>query len=422
VKNTTNEMEKSGLVSRMAFGRREPGGLVPARIEENQVLTFSLSTPDGEGKHDPLVCGLDLPGEVPLCPGCRESHDQRRAVQSLICNEIARIARAFEAAEKLVRRADLMVIIVEDIGKLGVAGERDLIATLYLIGTSRKLARPLAGRVKGPRSSGKSFIIEHVARMMPPESVLFATEMTPKALFHMAPNSLRNKFIVAGERSRKDDNEVAEATRALREMISAGRLSKLMPIKFGQDLQTVLIEQEGPVAYVESTTLNSVFAEDENRRISLFTDERDVQTRRVMTTLATKFAGGEIDIGHASDRTMLLSQAVQRMLARKEVTVPFAPKLAEHLPDNQVEVRRAFPQIISLVQAYALLYQHQRQHDSAGRIIAARQDYQLAHRLLCEPMRRLLGGGISQPARRFHERQRKWFLASVRSSAARMRE
>jgi hypothetical protein len=312
-------------------------------------------------------------------------------------------------AEKLVRRADLMDTIAEDIGNLGVAGERDLIATLYLIGTSRKLARPLAGRVKGPTSSGKSFIIEHVARMMPPESVLIATEMTPKALFHMAPNSLRNKFIVAGERSRKDDNDVAEATRALREMISAGRLSKLMPVKFGQDLQTVLIEQEGPVAYVESTTLNSVFAEDENRCISLFTDERDVQTRRVMTTLATKFAGGDVDIGDASDRIVLLSQAVQRLLTRKEVVVPFAPKLAEHLPDNQVEVRRAFPQIISLVQASALLYQHQRQHDSAGRIIAARQDYQLAHRLLCEPMRRLLGGGISQPARRFHERLRKWF-------------
>jgi hypothetical protein len=67
---------------------------------------MSLSTPNGEGKHDPLVCGLDLPGEVPLCPGCRESHDQRRAVQSVICNEISRIAHAFEAADKRYKQAD----------------------------------------------------------------------------------------------------------------------------------------------------------------------------------------------------------------------------------------------------------------------------------------------------------------------------
>jgi hypothetical protein len=69
---------------------------------------MSLSVPNGQGKHDPDVCGLDLPGEVPLCPGCRESHNQHRAVQSLICNEIARIARAFEDADKRYKQADTL--------------------------------------------------------------------------------------------------------------------------------------------------------------------------------------------------------------------------------------------------------------------------------------------------------------------------
>jgi hypothetical protein len=326
-------------------------------------------------------------------------------------------------AEELVRSPSLMKSIVDSIGILGVAGERELGAILYLIGTSRKLTRPLAGRVKGPSSSGKSYIIERVGSLLPPESVVFATQITPQALFHMPPDSLRNKFIVAGERSRKDDDEVAEATRALREMISSGRLSKLMPVKLGNELQTVLIEQEGPIAYVESTTMSKVFGEDENRCISLFTDERNEQTRRVMERLAGGYAGIGIDIDSSASRVIIISHAIQRLLLRKEVLVPFAPRLAKLLPDDRVEVRRAFPHLVSLVQASALLHQYQRRQDSAGRVIATHQDYRLARHLLCEPMRRLLGGGISEPARRFHERLRGWFgLIQFSTTDARMKE
>src|SRR5262249_21335110 len=145
------------------------------------------------------------------------------------------------------------------------AGERDLTGILYLIATSRLLDRPLAGRVKGPTSSGKSFIIETTAALLPPEAVIRATQMTPQALFHMPPGSLKHMFIVAGERSRVEDDERAEATRALREMRSSGRLSKLMTVNGGGGFEATLIEQEGPIAFVESTTLQRVFDEDENR-------------------------------------------------------------------------------------------------------------------------------------------------------------
>src|SRR5262249_26567963 len=121
-------------------------------------------------------------------------------------------------AEAMLRDPRLVERIVGGVEAQGVAGERELAVTLYLVGTSRKLPRPLAALVKGPTSSGKSYVMDKVARLMPPESVIFATQMTPQALFHMKPNSLRHKLIVAGERSRKEDDESAEASRALREM------------------------------------------------------------------------------------------------------------------------------------------------------------------------------------------------------------
>jgi hypothetical protein len=310
-------------------------------------------------------------------------------------------------AEFMLRDPCLVERIVSGVEAQGVAGERELAVTLYLVGTSRKLPRPLAALVKGPTSSGKSYIMDKVAQLMPPESVIFATQMTPQALFHMKPDSLRHKLIIAGERSRKEDDEAAEASRALREMISSGRLSKLMPVKLGNELVTVLIEQEGPIAYAESTTLNAVFDEDENRCISLFTDERKEQTRRILARLGDSYASAAATSGVA--RGAEIHRAVQRMLARKQVLVPYAPKLAELMPDDRVEARRAFPHLVSLIQASALLHQFQREQDEAGRVIAAREDYRLAQYLLNDSMRRLLGGGLSDPAARFHDRLREWF-------------
>jgi hypothetical protein len=310
-------------------------------------------------------------------------------------------------AEALLKDPRLLAWVVEGIEAVGVAGEKELGATLYHLGTSRKLPRPLAGLVKGPSSSGKSYLIETVAGLFPPEGIIRATQMTPQALFHMPPGALRHRWIVAGERSRKQDDDTAEATRALREMISSGRLSKLMPVKLGHELQTQLIEQEGPIAFVESTTLEQVFEEDENRLVQLYTDERPEQTRLVIRRLAAASAGqaAPADV----ERVVQTHHALQRLLRRRPVVIPYAERLGELIPDTRVEARRAFPHLLTMIQASALLHQYQRAQDPAGRVIADRDDYRVAARLLHGAMRRLLGGGVGEPAQRFYQRPEGWF-------------
>ena len=92
---------------------------------------------------------------------------------------------------------------------------------------------------------------------------------------------------------------------------------------------------------------------------------------------------------------------MQRLLEPHEVIVPFASRVAEHFPDDRVEARRAFPHLLSLIQASALLHQYQRERDIAGRIIADCNDYHLCRHLMLGPLSRQLGGGLSDPARRF---------------------
>jgi hypothetical protein len=130
----------------------------------------------------------------------------------------------------LLDAENLMQRVVADIGALGVAGEKELAATAYLVGTSRLLPEPLAAIVQGPTSSGKSYIVKRVASLFPPEAVITATQLTPQSLFYMQPGSLVHRFVVTGERSHLENDYTAEATRALREMLSDGRLSKLVTV------------------------------------------------------------------------------------------------------------------------------------------------------------------------------------------------
>ncbi|MEN6405266.1 MAG: hypothetical protein ABFC77_02220 [Thermoguttaceae bacterium] len=312
-------------------------------------------------------------------------------------------------AQRMLESPQLMQRIVEDIGALGVAGEKELAATVYLLGTSRLLPTPLAAIVQGPSASGKSYTLKKVAGLFPPESVVFATQMTPQALFYMEPGGLVHRFVVTGERSRLENDDTAEATRALREMLSEGKLSKLLPIKKDGRPETVLVQQDGPIAYVETTTLTKIFNEDANRCILLNSDETPEQTRRILSTLAGVYAHGT-----AGDRQRIIDRhhALQRMLQPFAVLVPYAERLADAIGSYRVEARRAYPQVVSMIQASALLHQRQRQIDADGRLLAAADDYQLARHLLGLPMARQLGGRISEPASRFLGRLREWFGAA----------
>jgi hypothetical protein len=306
-------------------------------------------------------------------------------------------------AETILHQPHLVGIIQQDIEALGVAGERDLALTIYLTGLSRQLDKPLAARVHGPTASGKSYLISAVTGLFPPETVLQATQITPQALYYLEPGALRHRFIVAGERSRLQNDETAEATRALRELLSAGRLVKLRSLGG----ETRSIEQTGPIAFLESTSLPKVFDEDANRCLTLCTDERPEQTHRIIHSLAQHYLGR----GHGIDRERIRQRhfALQRLLQPLRVVIPYADRLAELMDCGRVELRRSFPQLLSMIQVVTLLHQYQRARDEQDRLVATAADYRLARQLLLQPMERLLGSGLSASARRFHHRLRQWF-------------
>ncbi len=152
-----------------------------------------------------------------------------------------------ETALAQLRSPDLLMWIMESIEQCGVAGEQQTALLVYLTGTSRLLNKPLAVIVQGPSSSGKSYVLDKVASLFPPEFVLMATDITDNALYYLKTGELSHRFILAGERRRGLKEESGLGTKALREMLSAGRLSKVVTIATPEGPEAKFINQPGPI-------------------------------------------------------------------------------------------------------------------------------------------------------------------------------
>lgn len=318
---------------------------------------------------------------------------------------------AKDGADQLLRKDDIEAAIVNDLNTIGVTGESSTVLLLYLAATSRLLMKPASVIVQGSSSSGKSHLIESVARLIPPEAKIEASSMSANALYYLSEGALVHRVIFAGERHRRQDDESADATRALREMISAGRLIKMIPVKNVNDggFETKLIERQGPIAFLESTTLHSVFDEDANRCLIVHPDETLRQSQAIIRSLAAGFAG---TAGPKRTRDIIERHfALQRRLTLgpRSVIVPQAEQLAEQINCSRVEIRRAFGLFMSIVQAIALLYSHQRDQDGQGRIIAVQADVDLAE-MLCSPsLAELLGDKPPIEAERFYDQLCQFF-------------
>jgi DNA primase len=313
-----------------------------------------------------------------------------------------------EQARKALSLPQLVPQLRSDLERYGIAGESDTALLVYLCAISRHLDSPLWLTVQGPSSSGKTYVVERVAELVPAEAKVHAADMTQQALVYIEPaDALRHRFIVGGERRRagRRQDESAERTRHLRNLWS-GETSILSPVK---DRRTGRMTTErrtikGPIAAVDTTTeqASRIDQEDRNRRILIHTDESARQTRRVLEHHAAAAAGLGID-RDSRERLRLMHHAMQRLLAVQVqqhgagVLIPFAPKLSQLFRDAKTEARRSWKQVLSLIEASAVLHLFQRERDE-GDIVATEQDYALARTLLL-PSLSEGAGGLSESMR-----------------------
>lgn len=284
--------------------------------------------------------------------------------------------QARDAAGDLIGHPDILGRFAEELGSAGLVGEDRNAKILFLALTTRLLNQPVSVAVKGPSSGGKSYTVEVVLRFFPPCGYWERTAMSDRALAY-SDEDFGHRHLVLYEATGMTSDF---ASYLIRSLLSEGRIRYELVEKTAGGMKPRLIEKEGPTGLIVTTTASRLHPENETRLLSLTVKDTQEQTKAILRALAR---AGEEDIP-AVDYSAW--RAFQVWLARGElrVVVPFAGVLADLVPPVAVRLRRDFRLLRTLIQAHALLHREQRARDSAGRILAALDDYAAVRALVAD--------------------------------------
>lgn len=270
---------------------------------------------------------------------------------------VAEIAKSDEdAALTLLRDPQLIERIAADFDRTGLVGEPTNALVGYLAAISRKLGSPLAIIVQSTSAAGKSALMDAVLRLVPDEDRVHYSAMTGQSLFYLGEKDLKHKILAIAE-----EEGVRQAAYALKLLQSQGELTIAST---GKDPDTgLLVTQEyhveGPVMLFLTTTAIDIDEELLNRCLVLSIDESREQTRAIQQRQRARrtLAGLLADV-QAAEITKLHRNA-QRLLKPLAVVNPYADQLT--FLDERTRTRRDHQKYLTLIDAIALLHQHQRE-------------------------------------------------------------
>jgi DNA primase catalytic core len=259
------------------------------------------------------------------------------------------------AALALLKDPRLIERIVQDVERVGLVGEPANALVAYLACVSRKLSHPLAVLIQSTSAAGKSTLMDTLLSLVPEEDRVQYSAMTGQSLFYLGETDLKHKILAIAE-----EEGVRQAAYALKVLQSQGELTIAST---GKDPATgMLVTQqyrvEGPVMLCLTTTAIDVDEELVNRCLVLTINESREQTRRIQErqrrarTLAGLVATSE------AQSVRELHQNAQRLLRPLAVVNPYAEQLT--FLDDRTRTRRDHAKYLTLIEAIALVHQHQR--------------------------------------------------------------
>lgn len=283
-----------------------------------------------------------------------------------------------DAVPPLLLAPDLMEQIGEAMRRGGYAG--DLLAPLlaYVAFTSRWLDRPMNLAFVAPSAAGKNRAIDSAMRLQPPDASHFIRAGSPRCLIY-SDQEYAHRVVIFGEAdSIPKEGSAASAIRSLAEdNVMIYEVVERVP-KTNQ-FKTRRIEKPGPTGLITTSTRSLGF-EMGTRVLEVSLPDDPRQTRAIMRAQALAAQGVGVNV---PDLTAFLdAQAWLGTCGVHAVVVPFADCLAELIPSDAVRMRRDFRQLITCIQAVALLHQCQRTLTANGVVEATLEDYEIVRGLL----------------------------------------
>jgi DNA primase len=286
-----------------------------------------------------------------------EGWQEQTRVQASLAQQKATLTDAERtAALELLCDPQLMARVLADFARCGVVGEAVNKQVAYLAAVSRKLDKPLAVMVQSSSAAGKSSLMDAVLRFMPPEERIVYSAMTGQSLFYLGEKDLKHKILAISE-----EEGAHQASYALKLLQSEGEVSIASTGKnaLTGNLETQEYRVEGPVMLFSTTTAIDLDEELLNRCLVLSVDESREQTRAIHAAQRTRRTLDGLRAGEDKARLIALHQNAQRLLRSVAVVNPYAEQLT--FLSDKTRMRRDHEKYLALIDAIALLHQHQRE-------------------------------------------------------------
>jgi hypothetical protein len=302
---------------------------------------------------------------------------------------------AFAMARPLLDDPAILDRVGEAMRSQGYAGDLTPPLLAYLAMTSRLLERPINLVFVAPSAAGKNRTIDAAAALIPAEAVYVEKAGSARALIYNDEDFQHRVVVVNEADSIPEDGSAASAIRSL----AADNVMTYDVVERNERTghhHTRRIEKPGPTGLITTST-KSLRTQLGTRHLEVTLPDDPGQVRTVMLAHARSVAGTQRRV--VVDSAPLL--AVQRWLAlagERRVDVPFAEVLANLMPATPLRMNRDFLQLLTAVQAVALLRQCQRETVD-GIVIATLDDYAEARKLLASVFDTIAAEGVTKAVR-----------------------
>lgn len=308
----------------------------------------------------------------------------RGALQPDAATDVPALTEAEEAAGlALLRDPALAERIVADVEAIGVVGEGTNALVGYLACVSRLLAKPLAILIQSTSAAGKSTLMDALLSLMPVNERVHYSAMTGQSLFYIGEGDLKHKILAIAE-----EEGVRQAAYALKLLQSQGELTIASTGKDPTTGKLVTSEYrvEGPVMLCLTTTAIDIDEELLNRCLVLTINETAEQTAAIQQRQRASRTLAGLQANVRAGQVLAAHRAAQTLLRPLAVVNPFAEQLT--FASDRVRLRRDHVKYLALIDAIALLHQHQRKIETlevngaaVEYIEVTAADIQLANRL-----------------------------------------
>ncbi|MFO0322308.1 MAG: toprim domain-containing protein [Bacteroidota bacterium] len=280
-------------------------------------------------------------------------------------------------ALQLAKDKNLIKTITEKLTQTGIIGEDENKTFLFVVGASHIQENPLNALIQGSSGSGKTNLLKGVFKIMPEESKKIYSRCSEKMLYNVPKYYFKNKLICFED----VDGLGEEAEYAWRELVSNGEL--ISGVSYKDEKGNIGIKEltvYGPITSIACTTKGAIYADNMSRLFLIAIDESKEQTQKINEYQA-KEASGQINKQEQQQAIKQLQNYI-RILAPYQVHNPHATKLK--LPEGIRDERRLYRLYLYFIDMITVLHQYQRKKTEQGKLIATKQDCQIAKDLMFE--------------------------------------